>query len=350
MNTTRAGWLLLTLLLPTAASASPWTLRRGRAVVQAGFDFQLANSEFINEGPERSFPLNGRFSGTSLNLTARLGITDRFEMEVGLPIKFVNYRADPAIIQTFEGSDPDAALRHYQNNVLDFSQSGAGVGDLNLAGRYQFLLNPVALASELRITAPTGYAGPEGTFGPEPQTVEAFVAAGKGVVTPSNIRDDVTLGDGQLDMALQVLVGRAFSTGTFIRAGAGYKLRLGGAGDQVLGDLRLGQALGRRLLIYGFGRIAYTVQQGRSVGVTVTADDPDLPASAYANGVNTRPIVRRLEHNRLDVGGGLIWRIVDTVEFNLGYGRTVWGRFTAATNTVSLGIGVRANLFDDDPI
>lgn len=346
MKRLTAGCIALSVLLPSFAQASPWTLRRGRAVIEAGFDFQLANSEFIDEGPERRFPLNGRYSGTTLNLSARLGITDRFELQAALPIKVVSYRADPAIINTYEGNDPDEALRHYQGNILDFSQSGAGVGDLSLAGRYQFLLDPLALAVELGVKAPTGYAAPQGTFGPEPKTVEAFEAQGKAQVRPDNIQDDVTLGDAQLDLSLQLLVGAAFASGTFVRASAGYNLRLGGAGDQVLGDVRLGQALGSRLLVYGFSRLAYSVQSGKSIGVSVTAIDPALDASAYADGVNTRAIVRRLQSDHLEVGGGLIWRIVDAVEFNVGYGRVVWGQFVSATHTVSLGVGVRTNLFD----
>lgn len=338
---------LFALLWAAPAAGSPWTLKRGTAAVHASFDFSLATSEFLDGGGERSFPLRGRYSGATLDLGARVGLTDRLELEASLPVRVVTYTADPAIIRPYEGSDPDEALAHYQRNVLDFSQSGAGVGDLSLAARYRLLLDPLAIAGELRLKAPTGYRGPEGTFGPTPATVREFQASGGDVVAPENIRDDVTLGDGQLDVAAQLLLGAAFSTGTFVRAGGGYNLRFGGAGDQLLGHLRIGQALGRKVLLYAFGNVAYSVQKGRSVGVTIIATDPDLPATAYARGANTEPIVRRLETDAVDVGGGLIWRIAGPVELNLSYGRTVWGKFTAATQTASLGVGIRANLFED---
>ncbi len=342
--------LLTALLVPATATASPWTLRRGRALLNAGFDFQLANSEFIDKGPRQVFPLNGRYSGATFNLGARLGISDRFELEASLPIKVINYAADPVIIDTYQGNDPDAALEHYQNNILNFSQSSAGAGDLEIAGRYQFLLNPLAIAGELRLKAPTGYSGPEGTFGPSPKTVEEFLAADPALAQPKNIRDDVSLGDAQLDISATVLFGSAFRTGTFIRGGAGYDLRLGGAGDQLVADLRLGQALSNRVLLYLSSRVAYTIQQGRSVGVSITAIDPSLPASEFANGVNLQPIVRRLEYNALQVGGGLIWRVVESIELNAGYERIIWGRFNAATHTMSLSVGIKTNLFDEDPV
>ena len=334
------------LLIPASSYGSPWTLPRGVALMRAGFDFQLATSEFIDRGPERDFPLNGRFTGAALDLGLRLGISDQFELEFGLPIRVVTFTADPTIIQTFDGTDPDAALAHYQANIIDFSRNTAGVGDLRLTGRYQLLLQPLAIAAQIGVKAPTGYSGPEGTFGREPTTLEAFEADRDNLVTPDRIRDDVTLGDAQLDLSAQVLVGASFSSGTFIRASGGYNLRLAGAGDQVLADLRIGQALTRRLLIFAFGRLAYTVESGRSIGVTVSAEDPDLPASSFANFVNTRAFVRRLESDSLDVGGGLIWRVVGPVELNVTYSRTIWGRFVAATHALSTGIGLRLDLFE----
>lgn len=342
--------LLLTglVLLPATALASPWTLRQGRAVVRAGFDFQLATSEFVNEGGERPFPLEGRFSGATLDLGARLGITDRFELEANLPIRVVTFTAEPTIIQVFEGTDAEEALRFYQGNLIDFSQAGAGIGDFTVTGRYQLLLRPLAAAIEMSVKAPTGYDGPEGTFGPEPDNLEDFAAQAETLVRPDNIRDDVTFGDGQLDVSAQLLLGAAFSTGTFVRAGGGYNLRFGGAADQVLADVRVGQALGAKVLVYGYGRLAYSIQQGRSVGISIIADDPELGPESFARAANTRPIVRRLETNLLEVGGGLIWRLTGPVEVNASYGRIVWGRFVAATHRASLGIGIRADFYDVD--
>ncbi len=331
---------------PQPAFCSPWTLARGVALMRAGFDFQLATSEFLDRDGERPFSLDGRFAGTTLDLGIRIGLTDRLELEFGLPIRVVNFNADPVILRTFEGDDVDEALAFYQANIVDFSQTSAGVGDLRLAARYQVALQPLAVAVELAVKAPTGYRGPEGTFGREPTTVEALEANQDEIARPERVRDDVTLGDAQLDLAGRVLVGRAFTTGTFVRASAGYNLRMGGAGDQVLGDLRIGQAISDRFLIFGFGRIAYSIQDGDNIGITVVAEDPEAPASSFTDFQNIRAFVRRLESDTLDVGGGFIWRVGGPVEVNVTYGRTVWGRFTSATNTVSTGVGLRLDVFE----
>jgi hypothetical protein len=335
---------LCLLLSPALAEASPWVLGRGQLVLQSSVDLQRADAEFIHQGGRRAFPLRGRYTGTTVNVGARVGLSERLELELDLPIRAVSYTSDPVILVPFSGEDPGGALAHYQGNIVDFSQATVGVGDLQVAGRYQLLAAPVALAAELRVKAPTGYEGPQGTFGRRPETVEAFLAQQAELVRPEGVRDDVTLGDGQLDLSAQLLAGAAFGSGTFVRAAGGYNLRLGGAGDQLLGDLRVGQALGQAVLLYAGGRVAWTLQAGRSVGVSVAAVDPSLPATAYLGGANTLPYVRRLESSVVEVGGGLIWRVAPTVELNLGYTRTVWGRFTAATDSASLGLAVRRDL------
>ena len=354
MNTRYAVCFLLllgpfTVATPLRALASPWTLTRGTSLMRAGFDFQLATSEFIDEGGERAFPLNGRFSGATLDLGLRLGLTDSLEIEVGIPARVVSYTSDPAIIRTFDGQNVDDALAFYQNNLIDFSQANAGIADIRLFARYQLLLRPFAVAAQIGVKIPTGYDGPEGTFGTEPSSLEDFDAVRDEVVSPDRVRDDVTLGDGQVDVSAQLLAGHAFSTGTFVRAAAGYNLRLAGAGDQVLGDVRLGQALTDRFLLFGFARLAYSIERGRSVGLSVAANDPDQPASSFANFQNAFLYERRLENDALDVGGGLIWRVAGPVELNVAYGRTVWGRFTAATNTLSVAFGLRMGMFETSP-
>ena len=337
--------LLLVTFWSVDASASPWTLQRGRLLLNGSFDFQLATSEYIHTREKREFPLNGRFTGATFTLGARIGITDALELELRAPVRVVSYTSEPAILIPYDG-DPDGALAYYQDNIVDFSQAGAGIADITIAGRYGILRNPIALAFELAVQAPTGYDGPEGTFGRDPETLEEFAEADN-LVRPDNVRDDVSLGDGVLSLSANVLAGVAFSTGTFIRASAGYALRLQGAGDQFLADLRLGQSLGGQVLLYASGRLAYTVQGGKSVGISVIATDPTLPASSFTLGGNTTPIVRFLESDALDVGGGLIWKAAPTVELNLGYSRTIWGRFTTATNTLSISLAIRSNLFPE---
>ena len=347
-NARAVGWLicLLCVFAPDTAQASPWTLGRGVALMRTDVDFQVANSEFIDRGGQRAFPLNASLSAATLDIGLRLGITDRIELEFGVPVRSISYASDPAILRTFQGTDANEALAFYQDNIVDFSRSTTGIGDIRVKGRYQIALRPVAFAIELGAKIPSGYEGPRGTFGRAPATVEEFESNRDAFVRPDRIQDDVTLGDGQVDLSAQLLAGAAFSSGTFVRGSVGYNLRLAGAGDQVLGDMRIGQALGSRFLVFAFGRVAYSIQDGRGVGVSLTAIDPELPASSFTDFENARGFVRPLESNSVDVGGGLIWRVTGPVELNTGYSRTVWGRFVAATNTLSIGIGIRLDVFE----
>ncbi len=323
------------------AWASPWTLPRGTIAFTGTFSYQTASQEFFEGGTPRNFPLRGRYTGTSFNLGVRAAFIDGLELEVSVPIRQVTYTSDPVLLLERPAGSTEREIDYYQRNVIDLSRATSGLGDLNLSARYRLLQQPFAMAAELRIKAPTGYAGPQGTFGDRPQTSAEFLSDVRRWVTPDNVRDDVTLGDGQLDASLGLLVGYAFRTRTFVRAGAAYNLRLGGAGHQVLGALSVGQSIGDRVLLYAWSQIAYTVTQGRLIGVSVAAINPDLPAADYLGANNLLLRELRLERDSLDVGGGVIVRLTREVEMNLGYSRTVWGRNTAATDSLSLGLGVR---------
>ncbi|MEM7677902.1 MAG: hypothetical protein AAF449_18040, partial [Myxococcota bacterium] len=218
--------------------------------------------------------------------------------------------------------------------------------DVRVAGRYQLALEPLAIAAELSIKIPTGYDGPEGTFGRTPQTVEEFEEDPNRFVLPARVRDDVTFGDAQIDVAAQLLLGTVFRTGTFLRLSGGYNYRLMGAGDQLLADARIGQAISRRFLVFALGRLAWTVEDGDGVGVSVAAVDPRRPATSFENFGNTRAYIRPLQNDQLEVGGGFIWRVNSELELNIAYGHIIWGQFTAATHSLSIGLGLRLDLFE----
>lgn len=328
-------------LVPLTAAASPWTLPRGTVAFTGTFGYQTASQEFFDAGTPRNFPLRGRYVGTAFNLGVRAAFIDGLEFELSVPIRQVTYTSDPVIILDRPMGSTVSEIDYYQRNIINLSRAASGLGDLNLSARYRLVQQPFALAAELRIKAPTGYASPQGTFGDRPQTNAEFLSDVRRWVTPENVRDDVTLGDGQLDTSLGLLFGYAFRTRTFIRADGAYNLRFGGAGHQVLAALRAGQGIGDRLLIYAWAQLAYTVTQGRVVGVSVAAENPDVPADQYLGATNLLLRELRLERDSLDVGGGLIVRLTSEVELNLGYSRTLWGRNTAAVDSLSLGLGVR---------
>lgn len=331
------------LVLPGTARASPWTLGQGQLVLSAGFDHQRAEEEFLDEGGARAFPLRGRFESTTLTLGIRAGFTDRLEFEAQLPIRTVSYDSDPVILLPPPEGSTEAAFDYYQRNVLRLDRSVSGVADFVIAGRYGWLRTPVAIATELRVKAPTGYQPPAGTFGERPTSREAFVANVRNFVAPENVQDDVTLGDGQLDLTASMLFGYAAPTGTFARLGVGYNLRLGDAGDQVVGDFKLGQAVGRKVLVFAGVRGGYTVERGEVIGISVAAIDPELPAEEYAGTDNLDLRERTLDRDYLDVGGGLIVRMSDRLELNLAYDHTVLGRNTAATHAFGVSLAFRSS-------
>lgn len=332
-------------LLTAAANvdASPWTLPPGTLVVNGSYTYQSATQEFIESGGARSFPLRGRYVGNTYSLNVRFAPVEGLEFELGVPVRTVSYTSDPVLLLARPSGSAEPELDYYQRNVLNLSRTASGIGDLSVAARWRAMLQPFPLALELRAKVPTGYAQPQGTFGSRPATRDEFVADIPRWVAPENVRDNVTLGDGQLDLGFNVLLGYAFRTRTFVRVDAGYNLRLGSAGDQVLSAVRAGQGIGERVLLYGWVQLAYTVTEGRPLGVSVAAIDPDLPAAEYSGARNLLLRELRLERDQLDVGGGVILRITREVELNLGYARTLWGRNTAAVDSLSVSIGVRTN-------
>lgn len=346
MRTTTPHALTLALTLVTsAAGASPWTLPRGTIVVTGSYAYQTATREFLDAGTEQNFPLRGRYVGNSYGLTVRLAPIERLELELGVPLRTVTFVSDPVLLLPRPAGSTEGELDYYQRNVINLTRAASGIGDITAAARWRAQLLPFPLALELRAKIPTGYDGPQGTFGSNPQSRAEFISDVRRWVAPENVRDDVTLGDGQLDLGLNVLAGYAFRSRTFVRVDAGYNLRLGGAGDQILGALRAGQGIGERFLVYGWAQFAYTVTAGRVIGVSVAAIDPNVPAADYAGANNLLLREVRLERDQVDVGGGLIVRITRDIEINLGYARTLLGRNTAAVNSLSASLGVRTQLF-----
>lgn len=336
--------IVLLLIAPAAlVRASPWPLGQGKLVLSAGFDHQIANREFLDDGPARAFPLQGRFNASTFSVGIRAGFTDRIDFEAQLPFRVVNYDSDPVVLLEQPAGSPELPLDYYQRNVIDLTRSVTGAGDFRIAGRYAFMRRPFALAAELRVKAPTGYDPPAGTFGEQPTSSEEFVTRIREFVAPGNVQDDVTLGDGQMDLTASLLLGRVFRTGTFLRLGAGYNLRLGDAGDQVVGDLRIGQALGRRVLAYVGARGAYTLDRGRRIGVSVAAIDPELPAEAYGGTTNLLLREVTLDRDAVDVGGGLIVRMSERLELNARYDHTVIGRNTAAIHGFGVSLAFRTD-------
>lgn len=342
---------LAVLLLGVARPASAqWTLPQGQLVVSTGFDFQYADSEFFGMGSEprseRAFPLDGQYYGAQMTLDARLGLTDDLELELLVPLRVVAFTADSVLLVEQPMGSMESSLDYYQRNVIDLSTATAGLADIQAVGRYRFLREPFLLTAELRLKVPAGYDGPEGTFGAEPRSAQALVDNLGTVVTPANVSDDVVLGDGQVDLVGRLHFGVAFDTGTFIAGDGGYNVRFDEAGHQVLASLRAGQLIEGLVLLFAGASLGMSVTEGRVIGVSVAAEDPELPATEYGGLNNLLLREVRLQRDYLDVYGGVIFRLTPAVELKLAYARTVWGRNTAAVSTFTIGVGARTALFD----
>lgn len=333
------------LVAPERAHASPWTLPRGTMVLDVGYQYQFANDEYFESGSARRFPLRGRLDASSVRFRSRFGITDWLEIEAALPVSVISYASDPVLLLERPAGSMQGELDFYQENVLQLARTRAGPADFEFAGRAQLVAShPFVLATELRMKTPTGYDRPSGTFGARPTSAADFLANVTTYARPDNVSDDVTLGDGQLDLSATVLVGVSLGPRVFLRADGGYVLRFGGAGDQVTGAVRGGVLLTDRLMVYASTALVRSVQQGDVIGISVAAEDPNLPASQYGGATNLRLRELRLERDAWTVDGGLLIRLTPEVELNFNLGRLLWGRNTAAVTNVSASVSIRADL------
>ncbi len=334
----------------SAGASAQWTLPPGQILTSASFEGQFADREYFGldgeEGGARDFPLNGRYYGASLNVGTRIGLSEGFEIEAQFPFRLVSFTADPVILLEQPADATGSGLDFYQENTLALAQTNAGLADVRLAARYRWLAAPILLTTEVEAKIPGGYDGPVGTFGDQPATAQEFLSDVARFVQPENVRDDVTLGDGQVDLTLNQLFGVAFPSRTFVAGDIGYSLRLGGAADQIVGSLRAGQLLGDLVLLFVRGSFAYSVEQGDPIGVSVAAVDPSVPARDYGGTSNLLLREVRLRRDFVQVSGGAILRLDDTTELKFSYSRIVWGRNLSQINSVTVGFSGRTTLFE----
>ena len=94
------SWLMCVVGFFSAAQASPWVLKPGQLVVSSGYDQTFAQAEFLEGDKSKEVPysLQGLLTTSTLSVGARLGVIDGFELELRVPLKVVNYTADPVIL------------------------------------------------------------------------------------------------------------------------------------------------------------------------------------------------------------------------------------------------------------
>ena len=325
------GSLFLFSMLCTApAAASPWTLPQDKMAIDLTYDFSYANKEYLPPGKFeglQAFPLEGEYQESRLALGLRYGFSDRFEGAVDFSFKQVSYESVPFFKGkpgSFEGREP---LYNGNDGIFDFSETRVGAGDFHFKGRYNVFSNGnvIKLTSETDLKLPGGYEEPEGTFASDkPDT--------------GQIADDVTLGDGQVDLTQSILFGGyIIPTRTFVRADAGYSLRFGTPGDQLEGGLKIGQNFGQNLIFFVGSRAEYTVTDGGSIGISFISTEPDAEPYQMKGGMggNIKQIPLTLDKDFVQLEAGMIFRL-DNSEVQLSYRQIVWGRNIPAIKTASV--------------
>lgn len=308
------------------AWASPWTLPKDELSFSAVYDFQTASDEYRYDGARQEFPLQGRFYGNTLSMGARYGFTDRLELELDAQFKHVAYLSDPVIIG-LPGETAD--LQQARDSILNFTQAEMGLGDVFIAARYNLARNRVgSITSETRIKLPTGYKAPGETFR-------------GGTPDDDGIDDDVTLGDGQMDVEQSLLFGvYSAATRTFGRAGVGVRLRMGAPGHQAIGDAKVGQYIGENLMVFGGVRGAFTVVEGDSLGLTyVTTRNNVTQDNIRLTDIKTDELF--LDKDFVQTEGGLLLMLTDLVEMQVVYSYIPVGKNISAIHSVSVGTTIR---------
>lgn len=312
--------LAATWSAPRAAHANPWVVPKDVRVLTLTGGADFADEEFLPDGTQQAFPLNGRFDSYFLDIGARYGLLDGVEINGSVQFKGVSYISDPFL--AIPDPLPDEPVG-YRDNILNFSQRGLGVADLYLGGVYQHVNGPVWLSSSISLQIPTGYTPPEQTFA-------------EGTPSPENLADDVTLGDGKFEAEYELHFGAFINaTGTLIQASAGYEARFNGPGHRATGLLKVGQRIDQRFFLFAEADSAFTLFDGAVIGQTFIAIDPTIPARDFT-GDNIRAIDISLDRDFVTLRGGALFRFTKR-EVVFSVSRTVWGANFPVLTGATLG-------------
>ena len=307
--------------LARPADASPWILKKGSIVVGLNAGGQFARKEFLPDGKLQRFPLRGAADNYFLEVGGRYGLGGGFEISARTLLKGISYQSDAVLLP---GNPPPKTLAENRAAVFDFSQRAVGLADIYVGLGYQHLKKPLRLASSLELKFPTGYRKPRETFN-------------QGTPAPDRIGDDVTLGDGQVDLQYKLELGVFIrATRSVLQLDAGYRARFNGPGHQAIGQIKIGQMIGRFLLLYAAVNGARTVFDGEVIGKSYIAVNPDVLAKDYA-GTDIKEVELTLDRDFVEVSGGAILRFARR-EWVLRVAHTVLGKNYSQLTSVSIGM------------
>ena len=352
MTTTRCvvlaatAFALVSSTTVTALAGSPWVLPESATVLQLDFRTEFADREFLPDGTNQDFPLNGEFSSQTLGLNLRQGFGAGFEASLGFSYKAVAFNADPVTVigpLDFDAVSSEPILGQVLP-TFTVNKQDEGLADIFASVRYNIYKGPVLITPELEVKIPGGYDVPTGTFEnddpglvPNPDQEGAFLEQREGQRTVS---DDVALGDGQVDLKLSLLLGTFIPpTRTFARLGAGINFRFSGPGQQLIGDFKVGQLIGQHFIVFAATQGAMTLNDGEIIGASFAAADPATPGQAF--GLDDFKVVDlRLDKDFIDFSGGGIFK-VGPYELILSGGKILKGNNIAESVFVSFSTSYR---------
>lgn len=315
-------------LIPAAAMASPWTLREGELALKLSTDVQFANQEFVIDRDLQRFPLDGRYWGGNFRTDLRYGINDRLEIGGSLVFSYATYSSDEVFFGegTIDTSQTPGTPESVRANILSFDQTAVGLGDLRLFMRNR--LTPIGravVATEIGAKIPTGYRQPSGTFEDD---------------TPSEgLTDDVTLGDGQMDLHAMLLTGFSPTWDWFIRLDVGGRARFFGPAPQVIGAFKTGYRVAPNFLPYLFVDAQVSIGEGRSIGQSFIAEDPSISSIEFEF-TDVTPVDITLDRSAVVPGIGAIFALGDR-DIDINYSYVAWGENTAQLHMFSVGTNLK---------
>lgn len=323
----------LLLLLCGDAWASPWVLPKGTTVLQLQYRTEFADREFLPDGDNQAFPLNGEFGAQSVELGLRTGLGYRFEASMLVIYKSVDFTADPVFVSAQNSAGEVVPV----TPIFSFSEQLEGLADIHFALRYNAVDGPVKITGELDLKVPSGYDKPEGTFENDtPNVIDPETADGSIPEGEEPIRDDLTLGDGQVDVTAQLLFGTFIpQSRTFAKANGGFRLRFNGPGEQAVWGVKVGQFIGDHIVIFSEVSGTHTVIKGDIIGKSFATRFPETPALGFPL-ANFDFIDLRLDKDIVDVSGGFLLKF-DRYEVVVSGGKIVDGSNVAELLFASVG-------------
>jgi len=313
---------------PSVASASPWTLGQGNVALKLSTDVQYADREFVIQRDLQRFPLDGRYWGGNFRTDLRYGVSDRVEIGGSLAFAYASYTSDEVFFGegVFDTTQTPGSPQSVRANIQSFDQTAVGLGDLRLFVRSR--LTPIGravVATEVGAKIPTGYRQPSGTFEDD--------SPSEGLI------DDVTLGDGQMDLHAMLLTGFSPTWDWFIRFDVGGRARFFGPAPQVIGAFKTGYRVTPGFLPYIFADAQVSIGEGRVIGQSFIATDPSVDAINFEF-ASVAPVDLTLDRSSVVPGIGAIFALGDR-DIDVNYSYVVWGQNTAQLHMFSVGTNLK---------